>query len=56
LDFDPRSNLVDVYVRYLRRKLGSGWITTERGVGYRIVEANADAGTSGTKRSTPARG
>jgi len=56
LDFDPRSNLVDVYVRYLRRKLGSGWITTKRGVGYRIVEANADAGTSGTKRSTPARG
>jgi DNA-binding response OmpR family regulator len=37
LDFDPRSNLVDVYVRYLRRKLGPGWITTERGVGYRIV-------------------
>jgi two-component system, OmpR family, response regulator len=56
LDFDPRSNLVDVYVRYLRRKLGSGWITTERGVGYRVVEPNADAGTSGPKRSTPARG
>jgi DNA-binding response OmpR family regulator len=35
-DFDPRSNLVDVYVRYLRRKLGEGWIRTERGVGYRI--------------------
>jgi DNA-binding response OmpR family regulator len=54
LDFDPRSNLVDVYVRYLRRKLGSGWITTERGVGYQIVEPNADAGTSGPKRSAPA--
>ena len=53
LDFDPRSNLVDVYVRYLRRKLGSGWITTERGVGYRIVEPNAEAGTSGPKRSAP---
>jgi DNA-binding response OmpR family regulator len=37
LDFDPRSNLVDVYVRYLRRKLGPGWIATERGVGYRIA-------------------
>jgi two-component system, OmpR family, copper resistance phosphate regulon response regulator CusR len=53
LDFDPRSNLVDVYVRYLRRKLGPGWIATERGVGYRIVEPNADAGTSGPKRSAP---
>lgn len=38
LDFDPRSNLVDVYVRSLRRKLGDGWIHTERGVGYRIAE------------------
>ena len=43
LDFDPRSNLVDVYVRYLRRKLGPGWITTERGVGYRIVDPNPEA-------------
>lgn len=38
LDFDPRSNLVDVYIRYLRRKLGNGWIETLRGVGYRIAE------------------
>jgi DNA-binding response OmpR family regulator len=37
LDFDPRSNLVDVYIRYLRRKLGNSWIETLRGVGYRIV-------------------
>jgi DNA-binding response OmpR family regulator len=37
LDFDPRSNLVDVYIRYLRRKLGNTWIETLRGVGYRIV-------------------
>jgi DNA-binding response OmpR family regulator len=43
LEFDPRSNLVDVYVRYLRRKLGPGWITTERGVGYRIVDPNSEA-------------
>jgi DNA-binding response OmpR family regulator len=46
LDFDPRSNLVDVYVRSLRRKLGDGWIQTERGVGYRIAApAIADAGS-----------
>lgn len=37
LDFDPRSNLVDVYVRYLRRKVGDDRIQTVRGVGYRIV-------------------
>jgi two-component system, OmpR family, response regulator len=38
LDFDPRSNLVDVYIRYLRRKVGDDRIQTVRGVGYRIVE------------------
>jgi len=36
LEFDPRSNLVDVYIRYLRRKLGPGWIATDRGKGYRM--------------------
>jgi DNA-binding response OmpR family regulator len=36
--FDPRSNVVDVYVRRLRAKLGSGTIKTIRGVGYRIDE------------------
>ncbi len=39
LDFDPGSNVVDVYVRYLRRKLGAERIETVRGVGYRLVEA-----------------
>ena len=34
--FDPGSNVVDVYVRRLRAKLGADVITTERGVGYRI--------------------
>jgi DNA-binding response OmpR family regulator len=37
IDFDPRSNRVEVYVRYLRNKIGPGWIETERGVGYRIA-------------------
>ncbi|TQJ31686.1 response regulator transcription factor [Microbacterium sp. SLBN-146] len=35
LDFDPGSNVVDVYVRYLRGKLGSHHIATVRGSGYR---------------------
>ncbi|WP_439592227.1 response regulator transcription factor [Microbacterium sp.] len=35
MDFDPGSNVVDVYVRYLRAKLGSQHIVTVRGVGYR---------------------
>jgi DNA-binding response OmpR family regulator len=35
-DFAPGSNVVDVYVGYLRRKLGSEAITTVRGVGYRF--------------------
>lgn len=36
LDFDPGSNVVDVYVGYLRRKLGAGSIATARGMGYRF--------------------
>ena len=35
-DFDPGSNVVDVYVRYLRRKLGEHRIETVRGMGYRL--------------------
>lgn len=35
-DFDPGSNVVDVYVRYLRRKLGDDRFETVRGVGYRL--------------------
>lgn len=35
-DFDPASNVVDVYVRYLRNKLGSDRIQTVRGMGYRL--------------------
>ena len=36
-DYDPGSNVVDVYVAYLRRKLGPDTIETVRGVGYRFV-------------------
>ncbi len=36
-DFDPESNVVDVYVRYLRKKLGQERIQTVRGMGYRLA-------------------
>jgi len=35
-DFDPGSNIVDVYVGYLRKKLGDDVIETVRGMGYRL--------------------
>ena len=35
-DFDPGSNVVEVYVRALRRKLGDKVIETARGMGYRL--------------------
>jgi DNA-binding response OmpR family regulator len=34
--FDPGSNVVDVYVRRLRAKLGADLISTVRGEGYRL--------------------
>ena len=36
-DFDPQSHVVDVYVRYLRKKFGGDAIETVRGMGYRLV-------------------
>jgi DNA-binding response OmpR family regulator len=35
-DFDPGSNVVEVYVRYLRKKLGGDVIETVRNMGYRL--------------------
>jgi DNA-binding response OmpR family regulator len=35
-DRDPGSNVVDVYVGYLRKKLGEDVIATVRGMGYRL--------------------
>jgi two-component system, OmpR family, response regulator len=44
--FDPGTNLVDVYVQHLRKKLdgdaGTSIIETVRGVGYRIVTGEGD--------------
>ena len=35
-DFDPGSNVVDVYVGYLRKKVGKRRIASVRGMGYRF--------------------
>ena len=37
-DYDPGSNIVEVYVGYLRKKLGRDRIDSVRGMGYRLVE------------------
>jgi DNA-binding response OmpR family regulator len=37
IDFDPGSNVVDVHVAALRRKIGAELVETVRGLGYRFV-------------------
>jgi DNA-binding response OmpR family regulator len=37
-DFDGDPNIVEVYIRRLRIKLGAGFIITVRGAGYRLSE------------------
>jgi two-component system response regulator QseB len=43
-NFDPGTNIVDVHVAHLRRKLGSAavLVQTVRGVGYRLRPSEAD--------------
>ncbi len=41
IDFDPGTNVVDVYVGYLRRKVGPDRIETVRSQGYRLCEEGA---------------
>ena len=36
MSFERRSNVIDVYVRYLRAKIGPPAIETVRGIGYRL--------------------
>jgi DNA-binding response OmpR family regulator len=36
LGHDPANKVVDVYIRYLRQKLGTHFIHTVRGMGYRL--------------------
>ena len=40
-DYDPSSNVVEVYIRYLRNKIGAERIATLRGIGYRLQRAPA---------------
>ena len=43
IEFDPGSNVVDVYVAALRRKLGANVIETVRGRGYRLRTGSRSA-------------
>jgi DNA-binding response OmpR family regulator len=49
-DFDPGSNVVDVYIRYLRRKIDEpgrpSIIQALRGVGYRLEVPDREGATS----------
>ena len=42
--YDGPDNVVEVYVGYLRRKIGSAAITTLRGAGYRLESGESDTG------------
>src|SRR5207247_9181401 len=56
--FDPGSNVVDVCIRRLRKKLGADApIETIRHAGYRLTAASADRGCVGDLRvREPRRG
>jgi two-component system, OmpR family, copper resistance phosphate regulon response regulator CusR len=41
-DYDPGSNVVDVYVGYLRKKIGEDRIATIRGMGYQLKAADGE--------------
>lgn len=49
MEFDPGSNIVEVYVAAVRRKIGARFIETVRGLGYRFVVPDAAA----QRRSSP---
>ncbi len=43
-DYDPSSNVVEVYIRYLRNKIGADRIATIRGAGYRLIQRASSEG------------
>ena len=47
-DMEPDSNVVDVYVRYLRNKIGRDKIETVRGMGYVLPARTPNAGAKTT--------
>jgi two-component system response regulator QseB len=42
-DQEISSNALEVHIHHLRRKLGSAWIQTVRGAGYRLHPPENDA-------------
>jgi DNA-binding response OmpR family regulator len=47
-DFDPTTNLVNVYINALRKKIGAEMIDTVRGAGYRFNATRNATATPGT--------
>lgn len=43
-DTDPDSNVLEVYINRLRRKLGANYIETRRGQGYQFRDPSAEPG------------
>jgi len=56
LTFDTTTNVVDVYINYLRRKIDDGHATklihTVRGVGYELSDPSVPSGQSGPSAPT----
>lgn len=46
-DFDRDSNTIEVFIGRLRKKIGPERIETERGLGYRLINPEADAPMAG---------
>jgi DNA-binding response OmpR family regulator len=51
MNFDTGTNVVDVYVRYLRRKLGEHVIETVHGAGYRLRADSPASSPDGAEQS-----
>lgn len=45
-DFDRDSNTIEVFIGRLRKKIGSDYIQTERGLGYRLTDPTTGAASA----------